>query len=189
MKNLFENMRASGVITSILSILYGIILIIWAEQVANTICYAIGAAVILVGIAFIIQYIRKDIKSSYYQKELVSGIVAIIAGILVIANVELIQSIVPVILGFIILFSGIVKLQNSFDLMRLGQKNWWTVLIFAGFNIVFALFLLIKPTWFNDLLFVLIGVGMVISGISDLIITFILSKNVKKYIKEDDIIE
>ena len=72
---------------------------------------------------------------------------------------------------------------------RFGQKNWWTVLIFAGFNIVFALFLLIKPTWFNDLLFVLIGVGMVISGISDLIITFILSKNVKKYIKEDDIIE
>lgn len=189
MKKILGTLRTSGALTAILSLLYGIVLIIWAEAVANLICYAVGAAVIILGIVFVIQYIRKDIHNAFYQRELVIGIMAIVIGILIIANVEIIQSIIPVILGFFVLFSGIGKLQNSFDLMRIGQKNWWVLLIFAGLNLVLALILLLKPTWVNDLLFVLIGVGLVYSGISDLVTTFVVANHAKKFIKEDDIIE
>mgnify|MGYP003326074251 CR=1 FL=1 len=46
-----------------------------------------------------------------------------------------------------------------------------------------ALILLLKPTWVNDLLFVLIGVGLVYSGISDLVTTFVVANHAKKFIK------
>ena len=111
-----------------------------------------------------------------HKKELISGVVLIVIGIAIIICTEIIQSIIPLILGFVVLFSGISKIQNALYLKKAGQSKWGIILFFALINIFFALALITRPTMFNDMLFVIIGISLVYSGISDLITSGVVSK-------------
>lgn len=179
MKNVIKQVKGNAILTALLSAVYGLVLIIWPDTSAKTLCYVVAATIILVGLMYIIQYIRKDVMQDFYRRELVYGVLALILGTIALFRVEIIQSVIPVILGVIVLYSGIVKLQNAFDLMRLHYQHWGWVMAFAVLNIVFALILLLKPIWIVDVLFVMIGIGLLYSGVSDLITIFLFSSSAK----------
>ncbi|MFR0848452.1 MAG: hypothetical protein ACLSG9_11210 [Eubacterium sp.] len=82
---------------------------------------------------------------------------------------------VPVVLGFLITISGILKLQNSVDLLRLGHGTWHVAFALAIINIVFGVVLLINP-FAKEILITLVGIGFVYSGATDLYVTISISR-------------
>ena len=188
-KFFWKELKSNSIPTAVLSLIYGLILIIWPDTSANTICYVVAAAIILVGIVFIIQYIRKDVMRDFYRKDLVAGLVAISLGLIALFRVDIIKGIIPTVLGFIVLFSGIVKLQNAFDMLRMKYAYWYVILILAILNLAFGAVLILEPSWIVNMVFVLIGCGLVYSGASDLLTIFFVSKTIKRLQKEQDIID
>lgn len=186
-RNLMEKARefkSNSIITAILSVLYGLILIIWPDTSSSTLCYVVAAAITLVGIVFVVQYIRKDVMRDFYRKDLVAGLVAISIGLVAFLRVDIIKGFIPTVLGFIILFSGIVKMQNAFDMLRLKYPYWYVILILAVLNLGFGILLIVEPVWIVNIVFILIGCGLVYSGVSDLATIIFVSRTIRRLQKE-----
>jgi len=175
-----KEVKNVSVLIAILAMVYGLVLIIWPETSAQTICYIVAAMLALIGLFFVIQYIRKDVKKDFYRKELVFGLCFIAISMVAFFRVELLIEGIPIVLGFYVLFSGIVKLQNAFDLLRLHYSRWYGILILALINLVFGAMLIVQPMWSVNILFVLIGCGLLFSGITDLFTIMFVASRIRK---------
>lgn len=153
----------------------GVILIIYPSEVMTTACYMIAALLIIVGVISLVNYLRKDITGLIYRYDLVVGLSAILGGILVIIKIDDLTKLIPVVLGFLVTISGILKMQNSVDMLRLGNGTWHVAFGLAIVNIIFGIVLLINP-FAEELLVTLMGVALIYSGLTDLFVTVAISR-------------
>lgn len=182
---LLKTLKSNSFLLSILMTVYGILLVIWPQINADLLAYIIAAAIIIVGIVFVIQYIKKDVVKDFYKKELVTGLAAISIGVIFFLNVGIVESIIPFVLGIFVLINGIGKVQNAFDLLRIKSNNWKVVMIMAIINVVFGAFLIAQPLWLVGMLFRLIGIALVYCGVSNIVTYVMYQKGVKIYETEN----
>lgn len=183
---LLRQIKWNLVILSFLFIALGIILILWPNEVMRTSCYMLAAMLIIVGVISLINYLRKDISGILYRYDLVVGLSAVLGGILVIIKVDQLLSLIPVVLGFLVTISGILKMQNSVDMLRLGQGTWYVAFCMAILNIIFGIVLLIDP-FSRELLVYLLGAALIFSGITDLYVTISISCRLADLVQENGI--
>ena len=174
-----EKLKWNVIISSVIYVALGVILLIWPEMTAKNICYVVGVISIAVGVVNLIDYIRKDYSVDAYRYNLVYGLVFILLGIVIFVKVETVISIIPFLLGFAVTVSGLLKFQNAVDLVRMKYNGWGIVMIVSVLNIAFGVVLILNPFESAMILFICIGIGMIYSGVSDLIATIMLSKSIK----------
>ena len=158
----------------------GIVLILWPGATMKTICYLLAAMLLALGVASLINYLRKDISGIIYRYDLVVGLCAILGGILVIVKVDKLTDLIPAVLGFLVTMSGILKMQNSVDMLRLGHGTWHVAFAMAIVNIVAGIVLLMNPFEAAQILIMCIGIALVYSGITDLYVTISISRRLSK---------
>lgn len=192
--NMFKKIKWNVIISSVIYVIIGVLLIIWPEIMTKNICYVVGFFSIAIGIVNLIDYIRHDIVMNDYKYSLVIGLVFILVGIFIFTKVEMIMSIIPFILGLIVTISGFMKFQNAIDLIRMKYSGWGAVLFISALNIAFGIVLMANPFTSAIVLSICIGIGLIYSGVSDLIATIMLSNSIKKFskaieeMKEDNIV-
>ena len=131
-----KELRWNIIAMSVAYVALGVILILWPEATMTTICYVIAAGLLVTGIVSLIHYVSHEVEQVIYRHELVIGVSAVLGGILIIVKAEQITNLIPIVLGFVITISGILKLQNSVDLIRLGYGPWNVAFVLAVINIV-----------------------------------------------------
>ena len=156
-------------------VVIGVIFILYPTEVQTTACYMIAALLLILGVISLINYLRKDISGIIYRSDLVVGLSAILGGILVIIKLEQLTDLVLVVLGFLVTISGILKMQNSVDMLRLGNGTWHVAFAMAIANIIFGIILLINP-FSEEIQKILIGIALIYSGVTDLYVTIAISK-------------
>lgn len=156
-------------------VVIGVIFILYPTEVQTTACYMIAALLLILGVISLINYLRKDISGIIYRYDLVVGLSAILGGILVIIKLEQLTDLVLVVLGFLVTISGILKMQNSVDMLRLGNGTWHVAFAMAIANIIFGIILLINP-FSEEIQKILIGIALIYSGVTDLYVTIAISK-------------
>ena len=124
MRNILSKFTKSSIISSIALIGFAIMLIAQSEATIIGISYVIGGILVAIGVLAEIQYI-KNIKDNVADLDVVYGIVCVILGVLVITHPTAIASVIPLVIGFIIVVNSAIKLQfydegNSF----VGDKNF-----------------------------------------------------------------
>lgn len=179
-----KKIKWNVIISSVIYVALGVILLLWPEKMARNICYVIGVIAVAVGIVNLIDYIRKDYSVDAYRYNLVYGLVFILFGVFVFVKVDTVVSIIPFLLGFAVTISGLLKLQNAVDLVRMKYKGWGAVMIVSILNIAFGVVLIMNPFDSAMILFICIGIGMIYSGVSDLIATIMLSRSIKSVGRE-----
>ena len=192
--NMFKKIKWNVILSSVIYVIIGVLLIIWPEIMTKNICYVVGFFSIAIGIVNLIDYIRHDIVMNDYKYSLVIGLVFILVGIFIFTKVEMIMSIIPFILGLVVTISGFMKFQNAIDLIRMKYSGWGAVLFISALNIAFGIVLMANPFTSAIVLSICIGIGLIYSGVSDLIATIMLSNSIKKFskaieeMKEDNIV-
>lgn len=172
MVDLIKKIKLNALISAIISIVAGIILIIWPETAVSTICKILGIAAVAIGLCYLIDYVRKGTSTLDIRPDLAQGVMCISIGLIVFFKTELFVSIVPAVLGFLVIMSGAYKFQKAFDYKKLQYTNWVTVLVIALINIVFGFVLVLKPFSAAKVLFMCIGIGFTFSGLTELFIMF-----------------
>lgn len=130
---------------SALLLILGIVLIIWPEFSLNVIVYGLSAAVTLFGIVKLIMYFVRKNQRQYMQMDLMEGVIACVAGILLIPRLVIWMSIVPIIVGLVIIASGIGKIMNAVECKKRGYPMWWAVLTMAVVSILLGGVILVNP--------------------------------------------
>ncbi|HAK58314.1 MAG TPA: hypothetical protein DCP06_04980 [Lachnospiraceae bacterium] len=173
-----KQLKWSIIVLALAYVVLGVVLILYPVQTQTAVTYILAIALIAMGIINLIQYARLDATALVNSYDLVIGFSGIIGGILIIINVEKFAQMLWIALGFMVLISGVLKLQSSVNLMRLKSTSWHIPFALALINIVFGVIMLINP--FSDELFlIMLGIGFIFSGVTDIIVTLMVSARLK----------
>lgn len=178
-----KGMKWQSLLTAALFVIMGIVLIIYPETTAETLCYVVGIAGVVIGIFTVLAYVFRDVEKNYYRNDFIVGMMEILLGAFVLYKAELIIELIPCVLGMLVVFSGIGKLQNYIDLRQMKSGKGVPFLVMAIINMFFGILLVIDPFDDMELLYILIGVGLLISGITDAFATLYMAKKMKDYMK------
>lgn len=186
---MLKELKWEAILTGVLYILLGIVALVVPETMQKTLGYVIGIVLIVAGLISIICYLLRDAKENYYHNEFVFGLVGMVLGAAVLYKVEVIISLIPFILGILVLFSGCSKLQDAIDLKRLGYSSWIGMLVVAVINIILGIVLICNPFQAAIVLFRVLGVGLIISGVSDCFSTIYFARKFHKFKQEQDAVD
>ncbi len=183
-RNQTKGIRLEMLISAVMYIIAGAILLLFPETTARTICYMIAIVIMAIGFIKIITYLVRGLEQNMYKNDLVVGLICFVLGFIFIFKVKLIISIIPILLGILVLISGFSKLQSSLDVKRMKNGNWMYFLIIALINIGLGLLCIFSPFKIAKTMIRLIGLAMIFSGITDLVGNVYMSRKLKNYLED-----
>ena len=196
MENIMTKLLKSSIWSSIALVVLGLLLIFYSELTILSISYVIGGILIAIGVIALIKYIsniNKDIKN---EIDIVYGIGTIILGIIVISNPKAIASIIPFVLGVLIVINSTAKIDYSFKLRKNKNNLWISTLVVALIALICGVLLIFNPFAGAEFITKIIGAILLIYAILDIISTIRISKVIKETFNtnnknkiEDNIIE
>ncbi|MFG6357910.1 MAG: DUF308 domain-containing protein [Acetatifactor sp.] len=178
---MLKEMKWNMLLSAGLYMVLGVILLIFPATTARTICYLIAGIAIVIGLVNLVVYFTRNITRNYYRNDFVTGLMLIVLGIFVIYKVDMVIALVPFIIGLCIIVSGLFKLQGALDVQRMGG-NAVLILGLAVVNVVVGVLMVINPFDSALLLYRLLGVGLLFSGLTDLASTLYLSRKMHSYV-------
>lgn len=145
-----------------------------ADTALQMICYLTSLVLILLGIMSILRYLRGTAAENFASNGFVTGCIFLLLGVVTIFRADSIVLVIPFILGFLIAVNGIRELQNAIDVYKLKLHNSWIVVGVALINLIFGIVLMINPGFTVAILMKVIGCGLIVSGLADLMTTVVV---------------
>ena len=144
-------MSKSG-ITNILVIILSLVfvgmsaLMLFVEGVDITyLCYAICSAAIVAGIYLIVRYFLTDAYRNVNAYGFSLGTLLVILGVCGMVRAAQMAGAFIVILGIILLLSGIIVLQHSLDLRRMEDVVWIFIAVISAIILICSIMVIIEP--------------------------------------------
>lgn len=193
-----------SIYSSIGLLLLGLLLFFKSGATLIAISYIIGAILIALGVIAILKFIKGESKDIFNSLNIVYGVISTIAGIFIITTPEMIGSIIPIVVGIVIIFSSSMKLQQALLLKDLSKNYLISSLITAILCLICGVVILFNPFKSAVVVTKLIGLFITIYAVLDIINSIILKKgnsikveltkdvnpkNKKKKVKEAKIIK
>lgn len=160
----FTNNR---IIFAVGAAILGIILLIWPATSLIIMAKCIGALVAIGGLAAAYQF-YKDHDSPAKSLLLVMAAVMIICGAVIFLHPEELVKLIPMIMGILVLISGLINLGETFTLSKKRYSRWWLSLIIAVITIGAGLFLITRAFSLAALITRIAGGILLFDGLSDL---------------------
>lgn len=182
-KNIINKNFNATIISSIVTIILGVLLFFQAENTLKTISYIIGIFLLVAGIATLIKVIVDKQERIYLNTSFIMGIFGAIIGFVLLINPTLLTSILPFCIGVWMIISGAMKVQTALALKDANDKTWTKLMIFAIVVLVLGLLLIINPFGSAVIVTKIIGICLVIYSIADIVGTSMLKKEVKDTVK------
>lgn len=189
MERFMTKFLKSSLISSITLLIISLFLFFETEATIITISYIIGSILIAIGTITIIKYINNLKSSIRNELDIIYGLGMAILGIIVISNPKGLASIIPFVLGIIMIISSATKLQISLDIMRKNEGKMTTSAILLLMTCICGVVLIFNPFSGAKILAKIIGIIILIYAILDIVSTFKIQKIIKKRnIKDNDIV-
>ncbi|HAG68686.1 MAG TPA: hypothetical protein DCL38_01785 [Lachnospiraceae bacterium] len=159
-------------------IVMGLVMIFFPQFTLEMLCYLIAAVLAVLGVFNLVIYFTRDILKDVYRYDFVTGLMMVLVAVIFVWRSQLMINIIPIIMGIIVFWNGVTKLQRSIDLLRTGYSGWIFVLIFALMSITVAIFIILQPDFIAQAVTVIIGISLVFGGVSDIVTLILLGRRV-----------
>ena len=155
-----KSFTTNRIIFAVGAAVLGIILLIWPAASLIIMAKCIGALVAIGGLAAAYQF-YKDHDSP--AKSLI-----IICGAVIFLHPGELVKLIPMIMGILVLISGLINLGETFTLSKKRYSRWWLSLIIAVITIGAGLFLITRAFSLAALITRIAGGILLFDGLSDL---------------------
>ena len=146
-------------LASILMIAAGIVCFaLPVDTTLTTLAYVIGAIVLVIGVV--------EIAMFFTTVGLFGGGAFLADGIIMLSNENVVAGFLPFIFAMWFIYEGISELSMAIAAGRLRLPYWWVLLITSIFEIVFGMLAFFNPVGGAIYLTVLLGVFLLVHGIS-----------------------
>lgn len=184
-----QNIKIAYMTACVIFMLIGIMLMGFPEFSMVAVCYLIGIMFIILGVIKIMAYFSQEKYNIAFQFDLALGILSVIVGICTVIHHNWIISILPIIIGIMIIADSLFTLQASIDAKRFGLPRWYFLLLFSAVSVVLGLVLVFKSFKSAVVITILYGLGCFFIGFEKLISIIYTTQKIKKYAPHNDIIE
>lgn len=188
MKALWKNFQTGAIAVSVCMLVLGIVMLIWPEISAMTVCVILGVLCALAGIYKLVRYFRLGFAGVFFRFDLGAGILYILAGLLLLLHPQDAVTILPMAAGIYILFGSVMDIQVAVEMHRFGLGNWLLSLILGIVNTLLGFYLLFNPFTGASALMMAVGICLIIGSIQSLYSIFSITKVIREC-KKDRIID
>ncbi|MCQ2544129.1 MAG: DUF308 domain-containing protein [Lachnospiraceae bacterium] len=168
-------------ISAILFIALGVVTIIFNSQITAMIDNIMKWVVAFVfGIIAIIDIIKfASNRSKETIKDLIIGILALVAAVVMIIMPNMLIMLVGILLGLYLVIEGFFKVKACFGAKKSEVKVWYLPLIFGILSILLGAFLICSPWILGELVkwfVIIVGVVLIYAGVQNVISLFVKGK-------------
>lgn len=174
----FKEAKTRALWSAIVTALVGLLFILFPGVSAKLVAYAFAIILAALGVAMLARYFTSHILS-FFPAQLFGGLALLGIALIIFLRAEAVAALLPAFLGAVILISGIVKLCHALSLHRFQDRAFLPLLIMGILGVIFGVLMLINPFAVVKTAMILIGSGLVYSGLSDISAVFFLAKRVK----------
>lgn len=178
MKNFLKQTKISLILMAIMYIAFGILFLTRPNFTNKIIVTILGLILTIYGIVKIFNHVKADDVERVQGFHLSVGIVTLLIGIYFFIKPDIIVSILGAILGIFLFLHGALNLQHAFNLKNIYEK-WWVLAIFGVVSIILGFYGVMNPTSISPVFSIVIGLGLIISGLSDIFIIYKVSSHLK----------
>lgn len=178
MKNFMSKFFKSSLISSIGLTILGALLFFQSEFTIVSISYIIGGILIAIGVLAVLKFVNNMNNNTKNELDIVYGVVTVILGIIVISNPKAVASIIPFVIGFIIIISSATKLQYSLELKRDNNNLWKATMTMAIITMLCGILLIFNPFKGAEFITKVIGALIFVYAILDIISTITIKSTV-----------
>lgn len=168
-----------NMISSIIFLILGLLLVFKTEGTINLISSIIGCILLINGGFSTIKYFKENDN----KVNIIYGIVAILAGFILILNPTTIVSILPFVLGVYFTISGIIKFKYALDIKNYQRRTPVFMLIVSIMMMICGILFIINPFSGAVAITKTIGIYLIIYSVLDIINSITLRKGMDIIIK------
>ena len=153
----------SPLILGILVLALGIVILIFPQASYLTMTLLFGIVIALSGIMYIGLSFSKEVKGRGWL--IVSGIVEIFLGIFLALSPAISALVIPIVLGFWLLFKGITLIGMGYSLSSIKGSGWGWTIFSAILLILCGAIILLQPVFYGiEAVILWSGVSFIIGG-------------------------
>lgn len=182
MEKLIKSIYKSSIFTSMLLLIFGIMLLFKSDGTIVAISYMLGGSLIVLGLVALISYMNKK-EGGTNSLNIVYGTITAVFGILIILNPTAIATVIPFVIGAGILINSSIKLMYAMELKNKQSDAWKATIIMNAICALCGILILFNPFKTSVLIFKIIGICIIIYAVVDLLSSYKLKKDLKN-IKE-----
>lgn len=159
------------VIRSIVMVLIGVLLVMWREDILPVIVQCIGAAFIIPGVLALVRHFMAGRGGSLpvdNRMQVLSAVGSCVLGLLLLLSPKFFVAMLVSILGVSLLLLGLYQAALLFFARKRVRVSLY-LFVMPLLQLLIGVFVLAKPFDAESLLFLLLGIGAIISGVSDLL--------------------
>ena len=151
-------------VSAVLTVLLGIVLVVWPGETVETFARLFGFMILLVGVVLLISSLAG------FRLGLIGALILIAVGIWSLANPRALSSILPVAAGVLLITHGVQDLVMLPALKKVEAAKYGVTILFALVSIVFGVICIARAFGIMKVMMVVIGLMLIYDGISDMII-------------------
>ncbi len=154
----------------------GLVLFIWSGTALNVICQAIAGIITVLGIVIVAVFLMGRSRMYGSAVALFGGVVAIVMGMYLFFNPQILIALVPTIIGLIVVVTGLVDLSESMRIVRQKSGGVTAALIITVVEIILGVVFIIHPVFIEKILMKFMALTLIADGIADIWIMFQIGK-------------
>ncbi len=175
-KKFFTKLKWEKLVTAIVAIVLGIVFVADPNGSGDAVCKVAGVAMIVLAAAMLIRYITS---ARLFPENLIFSAVLLLLGIFFIAKSGVVMTVLGLFFGIFLVIDGASKIRDGIDAAKAKMQGWWIWFILALLTIVLGVLVM-----FGESVMTLLGVSLIVDGVSDIVTTLWLSAGVRKVKKE-----
>ena len=179
MKEMWRQFRKGAIAVSCCMLALGILMVLWPDISALTICIILGIFCIAAGMYAMVRYFKLGVAGLFFRSDLSFGICSILLGVLLLLHPYGAMIFLPIAAGFFMIIGSVLDIQVSIEMRRLHFGNWGVMLILGIINIIFAFLLLMNPFQGASVLVIFVGISLVVDSIQNFYSIYCISKAIK----------
>ncbi len=159
----------------------GAVLIFNAGALSTIVCI-MGVLLILMGIWWIMRYLRNDSHIEPSNYDFSFGVLMSIVGILLLVQNRNIAGWLPHLLAVSVVITSVMKMQNTLALRRLRDQNWTLFFLMACITLIMACVILFNKSRFiskDGTVHIYVSVMLIVDGVLNLINMFRLAHKLR----------
>jgi uncharacterized membrane protein HdeD (DUF308 family) len=170
----------NAIIRSVIALITGVVCIIFPHQIINILVQILGGIIILIAlVSFLSFYVRKN-APKVSLLSVFNLIIALIVGLLFVFKASFFSSLAVIGFGIILVVAGIMQFVMLSSTRRMGLRSPFYSYIFALLILIVGIVIFINPFKSKEHIVQLLGLGLVLYGITDLIWQFSIRLRLKK---------
>ena len=175
-KKFFTKLKWEKLVTAIVAIVLGIVFVADPNGSGDAVCKVAGVAMIVLAAAMLIRYFSS---AQLFPENLIFSAVLLLLGIFFIAKSGVVMTVLGLFFGIFLVIDGASKIRDGIDAAKAKIQGCWIWFILALLTIVLGVLVM-----FGESVMTLLGISLIVDGVSDIVTTLWLSAGVRKVKKE-----